>query len=127
MLDAARSLGVTLIAHSPLAAGLLTGRFHDDSAQARSMSRTRRLGRPRAFGASGLARTAPLIEELRLIGRGHGASMAQVALNWLTNFYGDDVVAIPGASKPWQATELAKTMSFTFTQELHGPGGATRR
>jgi len=35
VLAAARGLGVTLIAYSPLAQGLLTGRYHDDPALAR--------------------------------------------------------------------------------------------
>lgn len=42
---------------------------------------------------------------------------SQVALNWVVSFWGDTVVAIPGASKPKQATEAAGAMSFELTRE----------
>jgi aryl-alcohol dehydrogenase-like predicted oxidoreductase len=112
VLAEARRLGVTLIAYSPLAGGLLTGRFHDDPAAARALRPLRRLTRRGAFSSNGLQRTAPLIEELRAIADAHGATVAQVALSWLTTFYGDTVVAIPGASKPQQAADAAGAMGI---------------
>jgi aryl-alcohol dehydrogenase-like predicted oxidoreductase len=39
----------------------------------------------------------------------------QVALNWLVTYYGETVVAIPGASKPRQAEENAGAMGFCLT------------
>ncbi|MFC4565450.1 aldo/keto reductase [Nocardiopsis mangrovi] len=112
-LEAARRLGVTLIAFSPLRSGLLTGKFHADPGLLAAIPQPRRtMG---GFTPKTLARTAPLIDELRAIGDAHGATPAQVALNWLITFYGDTVVAIPGASKPRQATESAGAMGFTLT------------
>ena len=75
----------------------------------------RRLGQRGLFSAKGLARTKPLVDELRAIGEAHGASVSQVALNWLITYYGDTVVAIPGASKPAQATEAAAAMDLRLT------------
>ena len=116
VLAEARRLGVTLIAYSPLAGGALTGRFHEDPARGRALPPLRRLGRGNIFTPRGLARTAPLIDELRAIGVAHGgASVAQVALSWLVTFYGDTVVAIPGASKPAQAAEAAGAMDLALT------------
>lgn len=115
VLDTARKLGVTLIAYSPLRAGILTGRFHDDPA---ALRRTHLLRRTMFFGRDrDLDRTRPLIQELGRIADAYGASRAQVALNWLINFYGDTVVAIPGASKPRQAVESAGAQAFRLTEK----------
>jgi aryl-alcohol dehydrogenase-like predicted oxidoreductase len=119
VLAAAQGLGVTLIAYSPLAQGILTGRFHDDPtlAQALPWGRRSRLGAASRFlTPKGLARTAPLIAELRTVGEAHGASVAQVALAWLVTHYGDTVVAIPGASRPEQATEAAAAMDLSLAE-----------
>ena len=43
-----------------------------------------------------------------------------MALNWLINFYGDTVVAIPGASKPKQAEENAGAQAFRLTEKELG-------
>lgn len=114
VLAAARRLGVTLIAYSPLRSGLLTGRFHDDPSLLATLSFTRRtIGR---FTAKTIERTRPLIDELRAIGNAYGVSVAQVALNWVITHYGDTVVAIPGASKPAQAKESADVLGFELTE-----------
>jgi aryl-alcohol dehydrogenase-like predicted oxidoreductase len=115
LLATARELGVTLIAYAPLNSGVLTGRFHEDPARLRSVSRTRRL-MGRNLSPKGLARTAPLIDELRVLGKAYGVSVSQVALNWLVTYYGETVVAIPGASKPRQAEESAAVLDFELTE-----------
>jgi aryl-alcohol dehydrogenase-like predicted oxidoreductase len=113
VLDAARRLGVTLIAYSPLRIGLLTGKFHDNPDLAKTLPRGRRLFV--GYHQRALTRTAPLIDELRAIGTARGVSPAQVALSWLITFYGDTVIAIPGASKPHQAKESAAAMDLRLT------------
>jgi aryl-alcohol dehydrogenase-like predicted oxidoreductase len=115
VLDTARRLGITLIAYSPLANGILTGRFHDNPDLAKALRPFRRLGQSGALSGTGLLRSAPLIAELQAIGRAHRASATQVALNWLITFYANTVVAIPGASKPQQAVEAAEAMGFRLT------------
>jgi aryl-alcohol dehydrogenase-like predicted oxidoreductase len=119
VLDTARRLGVTLIAYSPLAQGVLTGRFHQDPSTVANMRPLRRFSL-RSASRRQLARSAPLIDELRAIGLNYAASPAQVALNWLITYYSDTVVAIPGASKPGQAEEAAGAMGFRLSDaELH--------
>ncbi|WP_024802475.1 aldo/keto reductase [Nocardia sp. BMG51109] len=114
VLDAARRLGVTLIAYSPLRSGLLTGKFHDTPELVRTVRPIRRtLG---GFTARTLARTAPLIDELRGIARAHGVTPGQVALAWLLARYGGTVVAIPGASSPAQATANSEAMHLRLTE-----------
>jgi aryl-alcohol dehydrogenase-like predicted oxidoreductase len=113
VLDLAREHRVTLIAYSPLAQGVLTGRFHDDPSCVKEVSWGRRSGlggSGKFLTPDGLARTAPLIDELRAVGEAHGATPAQVALAWLVTYYGEAVVAIPGASRPEHAAEAAAAM-----------------
>jgi len=119
VLAAAQELGVTLIAYSPLAQGVLTGRFHEDPALVRALPwgrRSRLSPSSRFLTPEGLRRSAPLIAELRAVGEAHGASVAQVALAWLVNRYGDTVVAIPGASRPEQTAATATAMDVRLTE-----------
>jgi aryl-alcohol dehydrogenase-like predicted oxidoreductase len=112
VLEAARRLGVTLIAYSPLAQGLLTGRYHDDPSAIAKATRARRL--MGSLRPSYLARTAPLVAELKRVAAAHGATPSQVALNWLVTRWGDAVVAIPGASRPSQAAEAAGALGLAL-------------
>lgn len=114
VLDAAKELGITVIAYSPLAQGLLSGRFHDDPASVQTVSRLRRAYT--GINAEGLKRTGPLVRFLQESGKTHGASASQVALNWLVRFHGETVVAIPGATKVRHAQEAAGALSFTLDQ-----------
>ncbi|OBK59622.1 oxidoreductase [Mycobacterium gordonae] len=79
-----------VIAYSPLAQGLLGGKYGVDN----------RPGGVRAvnplFGAENLRRIEPLLQTLRDVASDVGAQPAQVALAWLISLPG--VVAIPGAS-----------------------------
>jgi aryl-alcohol dehydrogenase-like predicted oxidoreductase len=118
VLVTARRLGITLIAFSPLAQGLLTGRIHANPTLAGSLPagrRSRLSPASRAFRSGSLTRTALLVEELREIGKSHGASASQVALAWLVTYYGNTVVAIPGASRPEQAAESAEAIALRLT------------
>jgi aryl-alcohol dehydrogenase-like predicted oxidoreductase len=112
ILDIAKELGVSIIAWSPIASGLLSGRFHNDP---EALARTP-VGRRTRFAAR-LEETRPLIEALGEIAAGHGASVSQVALNWLIHFHGETVVAIPGASKEEHAAEAAGVLDFCLTDE----------
>lgn len=114
VLATARRLGVTLIAYAPLGGGLLTGRYHDDPAQARARSLARRM-MGRIYGTAAIARSAPLVAEMRAIGHAYDVSVSQVALAWLLAHYGDVLVAIPGASRPAQAAESAAAMDLRLT------------
>ena len=120
VLDLAREHRVTLIAYSPLAQGILTGRYHDDPSRVRELPYGRRsLLSPSSkyITPEGLARSAPLIAELRAVGEAHGATPGQVALAWLVTYYGEAVVAIPGASRPEHATEAAAAMYLRLSAD----------
>ena len=49
------------------------------------------------------------------MGERHAATTAQVSLAWLIAYYGEAVVAIPGASRPEQAAEAAAALEITLT------------
>jgi len=112
ILDAAKELGITIIAWSPLESGLLTGKFHKDPNTLRKRPVARRLRLRRR-----LEKSRSLIVDLEEIAAAHGLTPAQVALNWLVNFHGDTVVAIPGASKVYHAQQNAGAMNFSLSEE----------
>ncbi len=110
IMETARELGVTIIAYTPVASGLLTGKYHKDPALLDRMSGLRKAGMQR-----NLERTRPLINIMAEIAAGYHATIAQVALNWLIYFKGEFVVTIPGATKVSQAAESAGAMKFRLT------------
>jgi aryl-alcohol dehydrogenase-like predicted oxidoreductase len=110
VLDAARELGVTIIAYTPLASGLLTGKYHRDPALLARLPRFRR-----SLLARQVEPTRPLVEALTEMAARHGVTAAQVALNWTVSVHGETVVAIPGATKVHQAQEAAGAMAFQLT------------
>ncbi len=113
VLDAAKELGITIIAYSPIGQGLLSGKFHDDPDLIKRTDGFR--PRLRQFRRKGIEQTQPLIELLRYVAGTHEATPAQVALNWLLHFHGEMVVAIPGATKPYQARDNASSMRFQLS------------
>jgi aryl-alcohol dehydrogenase-like predicted oxidoreductase len=87
--------GIALIAYSPLAMGLLTGKYTPEN-----MPRGVRGGRVRK---EYLRKIQPLILEMRRIGASHaGKNAAQVAINWLIC---KGCLPIPGAKNREQAEE----------------------
>jgi aryl-alcohol dehydrogenase-like predicted oxidoreductase len=113
VLETAKELGITLIAYSPLAQGLLTGKFHDNPGLVRQRVGWRKY--MPAFKRKGLQKSRPVVDVLKRIALDHGVTPAQVALNWLVHFHGDTVVAIPGATRPRQAEQNAGALSFTLS------------
>ena len=119
VLDTARRLGVTLIAYSPLASGVLTGKFHENPSSVKALSFPRRAIATGITGAK-LKRTQPLIDATRTIAAAHDATVGQVALAWLTSYFGDTVIAIPGASKPHHAAEAAGALRVQLSPDEIG-------
>jgi aryl-alcohol dehydrogenase-like predicted oxidoreductase len=111
VLQAARDLGVTLVAWGPLASGVLTGKFHKPA----GLDKTPVGRRVSLVGQLGPSR--PVVSALEDIARRYNVSPAAIALNWLIHYYGETVVAIPGASRPQHAAESALAMTFRLSEE----------
>jgi aryl-alcohol dehydrogenase-like predicted oxidoreductase len=111
VLDTARELGVTILAYSPLAQGLLTGKYTPDADV--KPAGARRLN-PR-FSQGGLTQLMPLIQALQQLGETYDRTPAQVALNWLV--VQGNVVPIPGAKTVSQASQNAGALGWQITPE----------
>jgi aryl-alcohol dehydrogenase-like predicted oxidoreductase len=104
----ARSEGRVVIAYSPLAQGLLGGRYDVDNLPSGAIRRASPLFLPES-----LERAAPLIEALREIAKTHRCTPAQIALAWVIRH--SNVVAIPGASSVEQLESNAAAAEIELT------------
>ncbi len=117
LLDYCRENKITLIAYSPLAKGILTGKY---------TPRNPPSGERRSKYGPLLEPLQPLVSLLREIGQAHGGKTpAQVALNWLI---GQGAVPIPGAKNERQAQDNAGAMGWSMTaEEMRALGEASQR
>lgn len=105
LLALCRELGVTVIAYSPLAMGMLSGRYTAESPP--PGFRANRY--PREY----LARLTPLLELMRTIGGAHGGrSPVQVALNWVI---AKGAVPIPGVKNKCQAEDVLGALEWKLS------------
>nr|WP_199298808.1 aldo/keto reductase [Leptolyngbya sp. FACHB-17] len=111
ILATAKELGVTILAYSPLAQGLLTGKYKPENAD--SVTGARKLD-PK-FSRQGLEKLMPLIDRLTEIGAKHDRTPAQVALNWL--IAQGNVIPIPGAKNASQAKQNAGAIGWDLEPE----------
>jgi aryl-alcohol dehydrogenase-like predicted oxidoreductase len=119
VLDACRELGVTLIAYTPLAGGLLTGKY---TAHNRPGGLFRRV-LPR-YRRTALQAIHPVTGLLTQVGHRYSRTPSQVALRWLIE--NPAVLPIPGAKNGNQATDNAGALTFSLTpDEVHALSQAT--
>jgi len=108
LLPWAQKEGRVVMAYSPLAQGLLSGKYQQ--APPRNFRRMRR-----GFSAESRERVQPLIDALGEIGSRHSATNAQIALAWLIRK--PNVVAIPGASSVRQFEENVAAADIDLSDE----------
>ena len=104
-----------VIAYSPLAQGLLSGRYQD--APPRNFRRFRS-----EFSAPVRARLEPLLAAMGEIASRHQATMAQVGLAWLLRK--PNVVVIPGASSVHQLEQNVAAVDIELSEEEDARLGA---
>ena len=80
ILAAARELGMTIIAWSPLELGLLTGKFHTDPKYLARTPAVRRQSLKKQLAAS-----QPVVDVLTDLAKKYDLELAQVALSWVTS------------------------------------------
>jgi aryl-alcohol dehydrogenase-like predicted oxidoreductase len=112
VLEAAKDLGITIVAWSPLARGILAAKYYTDPESYDNLPIGRKM-----MMRDKIKESTAVAAELTAIAEKYQVSPAQVALNWLINFHGETVVAIPGASKVYQAAEGAGAMQFNLSDE----------
>ena len=110
LLPFAESTGHVVIAYSPLAQGLLSGKYHRGS---RPVNRIR--ASSPLFLPENLDRAGDLIAVLREVADAHSATPAQIALAWV--IHRPAVVAIPGASSVEQLESNVAAASIDLTED----------
>uniref|UniRef100_A0A7S3VNR4 NADP-dependent oxidoreductase domain-containing protein n=1 Tax=Dunaliella tertiolecta TaxID=3047 RepID=A0A7S3VNR4_DUNTE len=106
LMEACRENGVTLIAYSPLAVGLLTGKYTPGGATPYG---------PRAllFDYDRRLKVQPLVDLLQAIGNERQKTPAQVALNWCIC---KGALPIPGVKNARQAEECAGALGWRLSE-----------
>jgi aryl-alcohol dehydrogenase-like predicted oxidoreductase len=110
LLPFAESTGHIVIAYSPLAQGLLSGKYDRDHRPANRIRASSPL-----FLPENLDRAGNLIATLREVADAHTATPAQIALAWV--IYHPAVVAIPGASSVGQVESNAAAADIDLTED----------
>lgn len=111
VLEKAKQLGVTILAYSPLAQGLLTGKYTPESVK--TLQGARRID-PR-FSPKGLQKLEPLFSTLKDLSEKYDKTLAQVSLNWLVAQ--GNIIPIPGAKNANQAKQNAGALGWSLTPE----------
>ncbi|SJL06522.1 related to aldo-keto reductase (AKR13), puatative [Armillaria ostoyae] len=94
ILQTARELGITVIAYSPLAKGLITGQYTSpDDFEEGDFRKTI----PK-YSKENFPKILNLVDHLKAIASKHNATPGQVTLAWILA-QGDDFVVIPGTKK----------------------------
>ncbi|KAJ8091804.1 Aldo-keto reductase str7 [Marasmius tenuissimus] len=94
ILKTARELGITIVAYSPLARGLITGQYKSpDDFEADDFRRT-----VPKYSAENFPKILDLVKRIGEVGSKHNATPGQVTLAWILA-QGDDFVVIPGTKK----------------------------
>ncbi len=110
LLPYAESHGRIVIAYSPLAQGLLSGRYDRDNRPANRV----RAGNP-LFLPDNLERAGGLVAALREVADAHAVTPAQIALAWVIHH--PAVAAIPGASSVEQMESNAAAAEIELTDD----------
>jgi aryl-alcohol dehydrogenase-like predicted oxidoreductase len=102
---------ITILAYSPMAQGLLTGKFGPDHTFAKGDIRSKN----KLFQADTYARVQEALTKLRPIANRKGVTLGQLALSWVTSH--PDTCAIAGARNADQAGENARAGSIALSNE----------
>jgi aryl-alcohol dehydrogenase-like predicted oxidoreductase len=111
VLEKARQLNVTILAYSPLAQGLLTGKYRPENPI--NLRGGRRLDS--RFSTKGLKKLLPLISTLEELADKYDKTPAQVSLNWL--IAQGNVIPIPGAKNAEQARQNGGALDWQLNPE----------
>ena len=113
LLEAARELGVALVAFSPLGKGILGGTI-------RTQEDVKKPGSMRShlpwFGEETLEKNIAVVDKITELAQKKGATTAQLTLAWILA-QGDDFFAIPGTTKQHRLEENLGALALTLNSE----------
>jgi len=103
VLEKCQELGITVVAYSPMAQGILTGKYDENNLP--------KGARARIYNEEFMRKARPLIELMKEIGGNHGGkTCTQVALNWL--LCNPNVTVIPGAKTKEQVEDIMGSIGW---------------
>ena len=111
ILPTCRELGIGFVPYSPLGRGFLTGRFQSPEDLPEDDWRRRN---PR-FRGENFEKNLHLVDEVKRLADEKGVTPAQLALAWVMR-QGEDIVPIPGTTKPDHLEENAAALEVTFSE-----------
>jgi aryl-alcohol dehydrogenase-like predicted oxidoreductase len=114
ILPTCRALGIGITAYGVLSRGLLSGHWSQERAEGLT-PHDFRASAPR-FTGENLERNLALVETLRVLAEGQGATVAQIAIAWALS-RGDDVVPLVGARRRDRLTEALGALEFDLTAD----------
>ncbi|KAH9846265.1 Aldo/keto reductase [Lenzites betulinus] len=112
LLKAARELGVTVVAYSPLGRGLLTGKIRSPADLAADDAR---LYMPR-FSEENFPKMLAVVDGIQAIAKKYDATPGQVTLAWMLA-QGDDIIPIPGTTRIPNMLENVGSLKVNLSQE----------
>lgn len=127
LLNMCRSKKITVLAYSPLAMGLLTGKYTPDNPPVEKFTFRERLAlqayslflpdssaaKACQFGRNQIAQIGPVIDALGEIGECHSKTPTQVALNWVIS---KGAVPLVGVKNAQQARENAGALHWRLSK-----------
>ena len=103
---------IPIIAYSPLARGMITGKYTSGT---QISPDDRRSKKPLFSNSENIALLQPLMEVLKDIGEKNNASISQVSLNWLLKH--DNVIPLPGAKSIEQVDSHVAATTWKMSEE----------
>jgi aryl-alcohol dehydrogenase-like predicted oxidoreductase len=112
ILPTCRELGIGITAYGVLSRGLISGHWSPDRPLAPGDFRG---GMPR-FSGDNLERNLALVEQVRAVADGKGATVAQLAVAWVLS-RGEDIVPLVGARRRERLQEALGALEVELTTE----------
>ncbi|RUS15569.1 aldo/keto reductase [Endogone sp. FLAS-F59071] len=112
LLEAARELGISIVAYAPLGRGIMTGRYQSSEDFAPDdLRRTY----PR-FNAENFPKNLELVREFQKLAEKKGVTASQLVLAWILA-QGDDFIPIPGTKRVKYLEENTISGDVSLTEE----------
>ncbi|MFI0910781.1 aldo/keto reductase [Streptomyces abikoensis] len=112
ILPTCRELGIGVTAYGVLSRGLISGHFGRDRQLAANDFR----GMSPRFQGENLQRNLDLVDALRKVAEGRGATVAQTAIAWVLS-RGEDIVPLVGARRRDRLQEALGALDLTLTAD----------